>query len=77
MSDLVGAMVYTISSFVQMFFSLYIDDGVSIGGFLLAVAILGAVIRLIFSLINVPGSRWVSGGSSAASSDVPRIESKE
>lgn len=77
MSDLVGAMVYTISSFVQMFFNLYIDDGVSIGGFLLAVAILGAVIRLIFSLINVPGSRWVSGGSSGSSSDVPRIERKE
>lgn len=60
MTDLITAITYTISKFVSMFFTLQIDPGVSIGHFLVAVAILGAVIRLVFRLVNVPGRAWAS-----------------
>ena len=60
MTDLVSAMAYAIGKFVSMLFSLEIDPGISVGSFFLAVAILGAVIGLVFSLVKVPGARWVS-----------------
>lgn len=53
MDDLVSAIVYTISAFVETFFSLNIGiSGVSVGSFMIAVAILSIVIRLIFSVIS-------------------------
>lgn len=61
MTDLVTAMVYTITKFVAMLFSMQIDPNISVGSFLLAVAILGAVIRLVFALIRVPGQKWAAG----------------
>lgn len=61
MTDLVTAMVYTITKFVSMLFSMQIDPGISVGSFLLAIAILGAVIRLVFALIRVPGQKWAAG----------------
>lgn len=64
MTDLMTAITYTIGKFVSMFFNLQIEAGVSIGHFLVAAAILGAVIRLIFRLVNVPGNVWASKFSS-------------
>lgn len=66
MTDLIQAMVYTIQKFVSMFFTLNIDNDVSIGGFMLATAILGALIRLIFSVIHVPGGKFAPRGSSSS-----------
>lgn len=82
MSELVQAMVHTISRFVMMFFNLQIDSGVTVGGFLVAVAILGAVIRLIFLFVNVPGSAWINGRyvdgrENIKFKDSSRIESKK
>ena len=60
MSDLVMAMVYTIQRYVTMMFSLQIDNGVSIGDFFLAVAIMGALIKIVFSAVRVGGRKIAS-----------------
>lgn len=61
MGELVTAMVYTIGRYVTMLFTLQIDPNISVGSFLLALAILGALIKLIFSLVKVPGGKWIAG----------------
>lgn len=75
MTDLITAMVYTIRKYVAMLFSLQIDNGVSIGAFFLAVAIMGALIKLLFSLIHIPGRKNESMPN-VPYTDRPRIEQK-
>ena len=63
MGEVVQAFASTITKFVNMFFNIYLDNGLPIGSFFLAVAVLGAVIGIIFRLVKVPGRKW-SGTSS-------------
>lgn len=58
MAEVVQAFAITIQKFVTMLFSMSMDDGLSVGAFMLAVAILGAVIGIIFALVKVPGDKW-------------------
>ena len=58
MVEVVQAFSMTIQRLVVMLFQLPLADGLSVGAFMISVAILGAVIGLVFSLITVPGGKW-------------------
>lgn len=58
MVEVMQAFATTINKFVVMLFNLHLGDGISVGVFMLSVAILGVVIGIIFGLISVPGRKW-------------------
>lgn len=68
MVDVVQTFAITIQRFVVMLFQLPLADGLSVGAFMISVAILGAVIGLVFSLITVPGGKW-SGATKSIRKD--------
>lgn len=52
MLELMNGWAYLIGSWANFFFTLEFNDGVSYGGFLLAVGVLGVLIDYIFSHIR-------------------------
>lgn len=58
MAEVVQAFTLTVSKFVSMLFQLNLGDDISVGAFLIASAVLGAIIGLLFSLIHVDYKRF-------------------